>query len=61
MDCGETSQVEIGPRFAYGSQGDGKHIPADATILYTIELLDVSKEKDLETVNIEERLRIGYS
>ena len=59
MDCGEISQIEVGPRFAYGSLGDGKDIPPEATILYTIELLEVGKETDLELVNINERLRIG--
>lgn len=59
MDCHEISQVEVGPRFAYGSLGNGKDIPPEATILYTIELLEVSKETDLELVNIDERLRIG--
>ena len=59
MDCGEISQIEVGPRFAYGSLGNGKDIPADTTILYTIELLEVSKEQDLELVNIDERIRIG--
>ncbi|KAI9556257.1 hypothetical protein GHT06_018831 [Daphnia sinensis] len=59
MDCGEISQVEVAPRFAYGSLGNGKDIPPDATILYTIELLEISKEEDLELVNIDERLRIG--
>ena len=60
MDLGEISQMEIGPRFAYGSQGNGKDIPADATILYTVELLQIEKEKDLEDVTINERLQIGY-
>ena len=59
MDCGEISQIEVGPRFAYGSLGDGKDIPPEAPILYTIELLEVGKETDLELVNINERLRIG--
>lgn len=60
MDCGEISQVEVAPRFAYGSMGNGKDIPAESTILYTIELVEVSKEKDLEEIKIDERLRIGY-
>jgi len=60
MDLGEISQLEIGPRFAYGSQGNGKDIPADATILYTVELVHIDKEKDLEDVTINERLQIGY-
>lgn len=59
MDCGETCQVEVGPRFSYGSQGNGKDIPPDATILYSIELLEVNKPKDLEDVGIDERLTIG--
>ena len=60
MDCGEICQLEIAPRFAYGKHGNGKDIPADATILYTVELLSISKEKDLEDVAIDERLVIGY-
>lgn len=59
MDRGETSLVEIGPRFAYGSHGNGKDIPADATILYTIELLDVAQDQEIESVNLDDRLRIG--
>lgn len=60
MDCEEICQLEVAPRFAYGKLGNGKDIPPDATILYTIELLSVTQEKDLEDVNIDERLKIGY-
>ena len=59
MDLGEVCQLEIGPRFAYGSHGKKDEIPADATILYTVELKEVSQEKDLEEVTIDERLKIG--
>lgn len=59
MDREETSLVEIGPRFAYGSQGNGKDIPPEATILYTIELLEITQDQDIESVNLDERLRIG--
>jgi FKBP-type peptidyl-prolyl cis-trans isomerase len=59
MDLGEVSQLEISPRFAYGSQGNGKNIPPDSTILYTVELKDIAKEKDLEEVLIDDRLKIG--
>ena len=59
MDLGEVSQLEISPRFAYGSLGNGKDIPSDSTILYTVELKDIAKEKDLEEVMIDERLKIG--
>lgn len=61
MDLGEVCQLEIGPRFAYGSHGKKDEIPADATILYTVELKEVSQEKDLEEVTIDERLKIGNS
>lgn len=60
MDRGETSLVEIGPRFAYGSQGNGKDIPSNATILYTIELVDVTQDQDIESVSLDDRLRIGF-
>ena len=59
MDTGETCQLEIAPRFAYGSLGHGKDIPPDATILYTVELKEAGKDKDLEQVTLNERLRIG--
>lgn len=59
MDVKEISQIEVGPRFAYGAFGNGKDIPADATILYTVELKKVDKEKELDNVNIDERLIIG--
>ena len=59
MDVKEISQIEVGPRFAYGSFGNGKDIAADSTILYTVELKKVDKEKDLEDITIDERLVIG--
>lgn len=59
MDVGEVSQVEIGPRFAYGSMGNRKDIPKESTVLYTVELLAVEKEKDLEDYTLEERLKTG--
>lgn len=61
MDVGEISQLEVAPRFAYGKLGNGKDIPPDATILYTVELISVNHEKDLEDTSIDERLKIGYS
>jgi len=59
MDIGEISQAEIGPRFAYGSMGNGKDILPDSTILYTIELVTKEKERDLEEYTLEERLKTG--
>ena len=59
MDVGEVSQIEIGPRFAYGSMGNGKDIPKESTLLYTVELLAVEKEKDLEDYSLEERIIVG--
>jgi len=59
MDVGEISRIEIGPRFAYGSTGNGKDIPKESTILYTVELIAVEKEKDLEDHTLQERLKIG--
>lgn len=34
-------------------------VPGDATLLYTLELLDTSPEQELETIPLAERRRIG--
>lgn len=63
MYVGEKSEVKIGPRFAYGSRGFQENdieIPADATLHYTIELLSVEPEPEVETMDVETRREIGY-
>lgn len=60
MDVGEQSEISCGPRFAYGSIGlPSKNIPADATIIYTVELVSVHEETDLEKKSYESRKDIG--
>lgn len=60
MDVGELSEISIVSRFAYGSIGDeSKGIPPDATIVYTVELISVHEETDLEKKGFESRKEIG--
>ena len=42
MKVGETRKLTIPPELAYGSSGAGDVIPPDATLIFTIELLEVS-------------------
>jgi FK506-binding protein 8 len=60
MDVGEKSEIKCNPRFAYGSIGlPSKNIPSDATIVYTVELVDAHEETDLEKKSYESRKEIG--
>lgn len=62
MYVGEISEVKIGPRFAYGSRGlkeNDIEIPPDATLHYTIELLSVEPDPEIETMSVETRKEIG--
>ncbi|PNF41145.1 hypothetical protein B7P43_G04230, partial [Cryptotermes secundus] len=49
MDVGEVALLEVGPRFAYGSQGREPDIPCDVTVMYTVELLSSEPEPEIET------------
>lgn len=60
MDIGEKAEISCNSRFAYGSIGlPSKNIPADATIVYTVELLSAHEESDLEKKSYESRKEIG--
>lgn len=60
MDVGEKAEISCNSRFAYGTIGlASKNIPADATIIYTTELLEVHEETDLEKKSYESRKEIG--
>lgn len=62
MYVGEIAELKIGPRFAYGSKGlkeNDIEIPADATLHYTVELISVEPEPEIETMDVETRKRIG--
>lgn len=51
--------LEVGPRFAYGTQGRKPDVPPDATIVYTVELLSSEPEPDVETLSVATRRDIG--
>lgn len=60
MDVGEKSEIKCGPRFAYGTIGlQSKNIPPEATIIYTVELVSVKEETDLEKKSYESRKEVG--
>lgn len=60
MDIGEKAEVMCNSRFAYGTLGlPSKNIPADATIIYTVELLSAHEESDLEKKSYDSRKEIG--
>jgi FKBP-type peptidyl-prolyl cis-trans isomerase len=43
MKTGELARVSIAPEYAYGAQGYAPAIPPDATLIFEIELLKVTK------------------
>ncbi|CAK9833284.1 Peptidyl-prolyl cis-trans isomerase FKBP8 [Anthophora retusa] len=59
MDVGEVAEIEVNPRFAYGSLGKEPDIPPNATILYTVELKSSQLEKEIEILNVNQRKEIG--
>lgn len=64
MFVGEVSEVKVGPRFAYGSKGykDGDvNVPPDATLHYTVQLVSVSTEPEIETMDVQTRKETGYA
>lgn len=60
MDVNEIAEIEVDPRFAYGSLGKEPNIPSNATILYTVELKSSELEAEIETLNANQRKEIGY-
>ena len=50
MKVGEVRKLTIPPDLAYGSSGAGGVIPPDATLIFTIELLEVSMPASLSEV-----------
>ncbi|XP_043784436.1 peptidyl-prolyl cis-trans isomerase FKBP8-like isoform X1 [Apis laboriosa] len=59
MDVNEIAEIEVDPRFAYGSLGKEPNIPSNATILYTVELKSSELEAEIETLNANQRKEIG--
>ncbi|KOC65132.1 Peptidyl-prolyl cis-trans isomerase FKBP8 [Habropoda laboriosa] len=59
MDVGEVAEIEVNPRFAYGSLGKEPNIPPNACILYTVELKSSQLEEEIEILNVNQRKEIG--
>lgn len=59
MDLEEESEVIIGPRFAFGSEGRKPDIPPDATLHYTVTLLSADVEPAVETLSLDQRKSVG--
>jgi FK506-binding protein 8 len=58
MDVGEKAEIRCAARFAYGTLGS-KNVPADAAIIYTIELVSAHEETELEKKSFAARKEIG--
>ncbi|OAD61952.1 Peptidyl-prolyl cis-trans isomerase FKBP8 [Eufriesea mexicana] len=59
MNVNEVAEIEVDPRFAYGSLGKEPNIPPNTTILYTVELKSSKLGEELETLNMNQRKEIG--
>ncbi|KAF3429284.1 hypothetical protein E2986_10194 [Frieseomelitta varia] len=59
MDISEVAEIEVDPRFAYGSRGKEPNIPPNATIFYTVQLKSSELEEEIETLNVKQRKEIG--
>lgn len=64
MDVEEEAELEVEPRFGYGSLGRNEAslplIPPNAKIVYNIVLKNVEMEPDMDTLPYSEKRRIGY-
>ncbi|XP_005110253.1 peptidyl-prolyl cis-trans isomerase FKBP8 [Aplysia californica] len=59
MDVGEKCELFTDARYAYGPLGRDPDIPKDASITYTIELINVQPEQELSSLGTEKRLSMG--
>ncbi|XP_046744804.1 peptidyl-prolyl cis-trans isomerase FKBP8-like [Diprion similis] len=59
MDVEEIAEVEVEARFGYGDLGRKPDIPGGAKLFYTIELLSVEMEPEIETLGVAQRKKIG--
>lgn len=58
MECGELAKVKSAARFAYGELGKESVVPANATITYELELLEVLDPIKYGSLNEEELVLI---
>jgi FK506-binding protein 4/5 len=60
MKKGGKSDLRISPQYGFGKAGSAEHgVPADATILGEIELIEFQNEKDSWDLNEEEKLTVA--
>jgi len=56
----EKAKFDIKPQWAYGSEGcEAKKIPADATLHYELELLEMDKEKETWNMSTAEKIEFA--
>lgn len=60
MNIGEICELKIEPRLAYGNKGLPPLIPADAKIIYSVELVSVNDEDETDKLSVTERKTKGY-
>lgn len=58
MECGEVAKVKSAARFAHGERGKAGIIPANATIIYELELLEVLEPVKFGSLTEEELLKL---
>ncbi|XP_037079680.1 peptidyl-prolyl cis-trans isomerase FKBP8-like [Pollicipes pollicipes] len=59
MQPGETADVFMEPRFAYGERGLEEGVPPNASLTFTVRLVDVQPEPKYEEMSAQERLVVG--
>lgn len=59
MDVGETAEVEVASRFAYGELGRNPDIPPNTKIIYNVVLKSVKMEPEIDEMDYEERKAFG--
>ena len=59
MEVGEIAEIEVASRFAYGEIGLPPDVPPGATLLYTVELISLDMETQMEDLHFQQRRNIG--
>ncbi|XP_034940663.1 peptidyl-prolyl cis-trans isomerase FKBP8 [Chelonus insularis] len=59
MNIGETAEIEVAARFAYGDLGKEPDIPPGAKVIYEVELKKVEIEPEIDNIDVTQRLNIG--